>query len=131
MIISTSKYGLSIELHGREQFWSLRAKINIPINSIQKIKFYENFQDWRKWQIRMPGTNAPKLLLAGSYWTEEGWDFIYAKRPVGIYKPKLSDVLLIETNLNRYNRVIISINKDKADDVSDWWRKEKVKLRAK
>lgn len=123
MKIITNSEGLGLELHGREQLWTLRAKISVPLKTIQSINFRDDFQDWRKWQVRMPGTNAPKLLMAGSYWTEEGWDFLYAKRPAGFYKPKLNDVLVIETDQARYKRIILSIDKSEASRISKWWRK--------
>lgn len=123
MKITTSKDELDLELHGQEQLWSLRAKIRVPIETIIDISFNEVFQDWCKWQIRMPGTGAPHLLMAGSYWTEEGWDFLYAKRPAGFYKPKLTDVLVIVTSQNRYRRIILSITREESDKIISWWRK--------
>lgn len=125
MKIVTSKEGIGLELHGKEQLWSLRARIRVPTETIQMVRFESLFQDWRKWQIRMPGTNAPKLLMAGSYWTEEGWDFLYAKRPAGFYKPRLNDVLVIETDQNKYRRLILSVARDEADMVARWWSKTK------
>lgn len=124
MKILTSDEGIKVVLHGREQLLSLRAKVVAPIKSITNISFKEMFDDWKKWQIRMPGTNAPKLLLAGSYWTEDGWDFIYAKRPIGFIKPKLNNVLVIETDQDRYNRIILSYPEDDASQIISWWKKQ-------
>ncbi len=123
MLITMSKTGICLELHGSEQLWALRAKISIPKETISDIRFETTFQDWRKWEVRMPGTAAPKILLAGSYWTEEGWDFLYVKRPVGFYKPAVENVLVIETDQNRYRRVVVSYDKKAAAKVVAWWKK--------
>lgn len=131
MKITTNDEGLVIELHGKEQLWSLRAKIVVSASTISSIRHDEVFQDWRKWEVRMPGTNAPKLLLAGSYWTEEGWDFIYAKKPVGIYKQKLSDVLVVETDQNKYKRLIISLDRTDSEAIIKWWQKINRKISKK
>lgn len=134
MIVSTSKDGVCVELHGKEQLWSMRAKISVPRDTITDIRFEPRFNNWRKWEVRMPGTHAPKLLLAGSYWTEEGWDFMYIKHPVGFLKPRVSDVLVIETNQDRYKRVILSMTPDKAAEIVKWWGKKpasKAKPKAK
>jgi hypothetical protein len=122
MTITTSPQALTIELHGREQFWALRAKVLVDHSSITNMRFEPMFQDWRKWQVRMPGTHAPKLLLAGSYWTEEGWDFLYIKRPIGFLKPKVENVLVIETSQDKYRRLIISVDKKLATGIVKWWK---------
>lgn len=127
MIISTNADGICIELHGSEQFWALRAKISVLKETIKDIRFEPSFQDWRKWEVRMPGTHAPTKLLAGSYWTEVGWDFLYVKRPIGFIKPKAEDVLVIETDQERYRRVILSSDKDEASGIIKWWKNLKSK----
>ncbi|MBA2278850.1 hypothetical protein H0V99_00190 [Candidatus Saccharibacteria bacterium] len=124
MIITTNKTGICLELHGREQLWSLRAKINVPKDTIQDVRFEPKFQDWRKWEVRMPGSGAPRILLAGSYWTEEGWDFLYVKKPGGYYKPPVEDVLVIETSENRYRRIIVTIEAKEANQIIKWWHKK-------
>lgn len=127
MIIRINKDSLRVELHGKEQVWALRAKVDLPRENIVSIRFEPVFQDWRKWEVRIPGTAVPRLLYAGSYWTEEGWDFLYLKRPRGILKPVAYDVLVIETNQNRYRRVIVSIDAVTARSVLDWWRDRSVR----
>ncbi|MDQ3123738.1 MAG: hypothetical protein M3Q14_03600 [bacterium] len=126
MTISTDKNGICVELHGREQFWSLRAKVTIPTNTITDVRFEPKFQDWRKWQVRMPGTHAPKLLLAGSYWTEEGWDFLYVKRPIGFMHPRVEDVLVVETDQNRYKRIVVSLDEAESTGIIKWWNQNKL-----
>lgn len=127
MTLNTDKNGLSIELHGKEQLWAMRAKIAVPLETITNIMFEPKFRNWRKWQVRMPGTHAPRLLLAGSYWTEEGWDFLYIKRPVRFINPLVFDVLVIETDQNRYARIILSSDEAEAKNIIDWWKKYKKK----
>src|SRR5690554_2149773 len=100
MKVFTDKKDICIEMHGREQLWAVRAKVRVPVDTIKDIRFEEKFQDWRKWQVRMPGTHAPRLLLAGSYWTELGWDFLYIKRPSRFINPMVFNVLVIETDQN-------------------------------
>ena len=125
MILATNESGLRVELHGREQLAALRAKIDVPLACIKDVRFEPTFQSWRKWEVRMPGTAAPKLLLAGSYWTEEGWDFLYVKRPHGLIKPVVDNVLVIETDQNRYTRVIVSCDPAEAKRIIKWWDKAK------
>jgi hypothetical protein len=114
--------GLCIELHGREQAWALRAKVSVMTPTITDVHFEPSFQDWRKWEIRMPGASIPGHLVAGSYWTEEGWDFLYITDPRGFIKPKCDNVLVIDTNQDRYKRVILSCDPDEGERIAEWWR---------
>lgn len=124
MIINTNDDGLRIELHGREQVWALRAKVDIPRSTIKDMRYEPVFQDWRKWEVRIPGTAVPRLLFSGSYWTEDGWDFLYIKRPRGIVRPVAYDVLVIETDQNRYKRVIVSQDSKVAKKIIRWWNQK-------
>jgi hypothetical protein len=120
MIFTTTKKELTIALHGREQVWALRAKLIVAKKDITKIEYKEVFKDWRKWEVRLPGTGAPGILVAGSFWTEEGWDFLYLKRPHGFRRPFVHNVLVIETTQDRYRRIILSVPKDAVKDVLKW-----------
>lgn len=125
LILTTNKDSLRVELHGREQFWALRAKVDIPKSSIKDIRYEPTFKDWRKWEVRIPGTAVPRLLFAGSYWTEEGWDFLYIKKPRGLIKPTVNSVLVVETDQNRYKRVIVTCDPAEAKRIIKWWDKNK------
>ncbi|MDQ3065089.1 MAG: hypothetical protein M3Q36_02360 [bacterium] len=127
MTVTMNEDSVCVELHGREQFWALRAKVSVPLDTITDLRFEPIFQDWRKWQVRMPGTHAPTRLLAGSYWTEEGWDFLYVKRPVGFRIPRAENVLVIDTNQDRYKRIIISLDESESSGIIKWWNQAKTK----
>jgi hypothetical protein len=124
MIISKDVDGLRLILHGREQLWALRAKIQINRDDITNIRYEKTFDDWRKWEVRMPGASIPGHLVAGSYWTEEGWDFVYVINPRGFVKPKADNVLVIETDQARYRRIILSYDKSSAEEIISWWQKK-------
>jgi hypothetical protein len=123
MTITTNDESICVELHGKEQFWALRAKISIPKETITDIQFAPEFSDWNKWEVRMPGTHSPGRLIAGSYWTEEGWDFLYIKKPIGFSKPKVENVIVIQTSQDRYKRVIITSDKKAVSGIIKWWKK--------
>jgi hypothetical protein len=112
---------LSIVLEGSEQVLTLRAKITVERQDIIRATWHDTFSDWRETTIRMPGTYVPKWLMAGSYWTPDGWDFVYAKKPSGkMMVPLLQDVLLIETTKDKYRRIIIQLDKSHAQEIIKW-----------
>lgn len=125
MRINIDENNIRVELHGREQIWAFRAKIVIPRKNITALRFEKSFKEWRKIEVRMPGTSVPGHLLAGSYWTDKGWDFLYVKNPSGFLRPTISNVLVIETDQNRFSRIIVSYSKKDADKLLDWWNKSR------
>lgn len=116
----TDKKTLTIELHGREQVWALRAKLTVAKKDIVLAEFRDVFKDWRKWEVRLPGTGMPGKLVAGSFWTEEGWDFLYLKNPHGWLNPFVHDVLYIETKQQKFRRIIMTCPKEDAEAVIAW-----------
>lgn len=122
MYTMTTADSITFVMEGSEQVLSLRAKISVNRKDITKVSWHDRFSDWPKMQVRMPGTYLPRWIMAGSYYSDEGWDFVLAKKPKGMMQPVLFDVLVVETKLDRYKRIIIRTDKAKADEVISWWK---------
>ena len=122
MYTTTTKNSLTFVLEGTEQVLSFRAKVKIAREDIASIAWHEKCSEWPSLQVRMPGSYLPSWIMAGSYWSDDGWDFVLAKKPKGMMQPVLFDVLVVETTQNRYRRVIIRMEQDKAREVIDWWK---------
>ena len=120
MYHSTTNQTLAIVMEGSEQLLSLRAKISIDKEDIESIEWHDAFADWPRLVIRMPGSYIPKWIMAGSYWSDDGWDFVYAKNPSGLLRPALSDVVVITTNKDRYRRIIVQMDKSAYTDIHKW-----------
>ncbi len=117
---------LALILEGTEQVLALRAKITVERSDIEDIQWHDVFSDWSSMMVRMPGSYLPHWVMAGSYWTEEGWDFVFAKRPRGILKPILHNVVLITTKKSRYKRIIVEITKENAREIIAWWKEKQI-----
>lgn len=123
MYTQTTDQSLTFVLEGTEQALALRAKIRIEVEDITSVEWKEKFYDWPKMLVRMPGSYLPSWIMAGSYWTDDGWDFVFAKKPKGLIKPMLFDVLVITTSKNRYKRVIIRMKKKQAKEIESWFKR--------
>lgn len=115
---------LTFVLEGAEQVLAFRAKIRIKRADILNITWYDKFNDWPSLQVRMPGSYLPSWIMAGSYWNDEGWDFVLAKKPKGLLQPLLFDVLVVETNQNKYKRIILKMTKKKAEEIIHWFEEK-------
>lgn len=124
MYTVTTKDNISFILEGTEPILAFRAKISVDKKDIISVKWYEKFNDWPDMQIRMPGSYLPSWIMAGSYWNDEGWDFVLAKKPKGLTQRMLFDVLVIETTKDKYRRVILRMSKDKAKPILQWWKEK-------
>lgn len=125
MYVNTTDTTLTVVLEGKEQLFAFKAKVVVPKGTIQSISYHKTFSEWRGMEIRIPGSYMPSWLMAGSYWTDQGWDFIYAKKPKGVIKPELTNVLVINTDLNRYNRIIIGLPQNRSKELIDWFNESK------
>ena len=123
MILKTDSESLTIELHGREQLLAVKAKVVVTKSSIVTCEWRETFSKWRKWEVRLPGAGIPKRIVAGSFWTEEGWDFLYLLNPHSFINPFVHNVLFIETTDNKFKRVVLSCDKGEAEKVVKWAKK--------
>jgi hypothetical protein len=115
---------LTFVLEGGEQVAALKAKVSIEKSTIETVSFHDVFSDWHSMMVRMPGSYMPRLIMAGSYWTDEGWDFVYAHKPRGLRVPMLRNVLVISTSQDKYKRIIIETSKEKADEIIRWWNEK-------
>jgi hypothetical protein len=121
MYTTTTNNTLTFVLEGTEQVLAFRAKVAIDREDIVSVKWFDRFNEWPSLQVRMPGSYLPAWIMAGSYYSDDGWDFVLAKKPKGMLKPVLFDVLVVETTKIRYRRVIIRMKKEEAKEVIDWW----------
>ncbi len=111
-------------MEGSEQVIALRAKVSIRKSDIVQVTWHEAFQAWPVWQMRMPGSYLPKWVMAGSYYGDDGWDFILARKPRGLAKPIIHDVLVVTTKQEKYRRVIIQSTKDAYNEINDWYKRK-------
>jgi len=117
---------MAFVMEGTEQVLAFRAKVKVARSDILNITWHDRFNDWPSMQIRMPGSYLPSWIMAGSYWNDEGWDFVLAKKPKGLMLPLLFNVLVIETSQQKYRRIIIETSEQKAQEIIDWWKEDRL-----
>ena len=113
---------ISFILEGTEPVLALRAKVTVEKKDIEDIQWHEAFSEWSGIFVRMPGSYLPRWVMAGSYWTEDGWDFVFAKKPRGMLRPILHKVIVVTTKKPRYKRLIIETTKENAKEIVAWWK---------
>lgn len=116
---------VSFILEGTEQVAALRAKVRVEKSDITDITWHSVFSDWNSMMVRMPGSYLPRWIMAGSYWSDEGWDFVYARKPRGMMKPILHKIMVITTNKDKYRRIILETSKENMQEIKSWWKENR------
>lgn len=106
---------------GMEQVWAFKSEVKVLREHIKQVEYEPSFKEWRTWGLRLPGTALPGKLIAGSYWTNAGWDFLYVLNPKGWLHPTVEQVMVIETDQNYYRRIIFTCPQADADRMLAWW----------
>lgn len=120
MQISKQDEWLTVNFQKSEAFYAVRSRLTIKKKDIESISWEAEFQDWPSWHLRLPGTYLPGFLMAGSYYSPVGWDFIYASNPKGWTRTRLNRVMVIRTKKNRFKRVILSCSQETAKELIQW-----------
>ena len=115
---------VSFILEGTEQVAALRAKVRVEKSDIKDVAWYSVFSDWNSMMVRMPGSYLPRWIMAGSYWSDEGWDFVYARKPRGMMKPILHKIMVITTSKDKYRRIILETSKENMQEILHWWKEK-------
>lgn len=122
MYYTLTTEAVSFILEGAEQVAALRAKVTIDRADITDATWRDAYSDWSSMLVRMPGSYLPRFIMAGSYWSDDGWYFVYAKKPRGMTRPILHNVLVITTKKDRYKTVVIETSKENAEEIIRWWK---------
>jgi hypothetical protein len=95
-------------VQGWDRLWALKSQLEIPVAHIRAVRADpEPARGW--WHgLRMPGTQIPGLLTAGSFYQHGGFVFYDVHDPDG--------TVVIELDHEHYQRLVIEVA-DPADVV--------------
>ena len=95
------------EVEGWDKLWALKSSLEIPLAHIRAVRADpEPARGW--WHgVRMPGTQVPGLITAGSFYQSEGFVFYDVQDPEG--------TVVIDLDHEHYHRLVIEV--ENPDDV--------------
>ena len=88
-------------VHGWDKLWALRSQLEIPLDHILSVRADpEPARGW--WHgLRLPGTQIPGLLTAGTFYQDGEWVFYDVHDPEG--------TIVLELDHEHYKRLVIEV----------------------
>jgi hypothetical protein len=100
---------IRFEVQGWDKLWALTSQLEFPLAHVASVRQdSEPALGW--WHgIRLPGTNIPGLLTAGTFYQQEGAVFYDVRDP--------ERTIVFELEHEHYRRLVVEV-KDPADAVA-------------
>ena len=99
--LSISGGNLVLHVRGADKLWAFKSSLEIPLAHIAEIRADPAIAHGCWHGLRMPGTNIPGVLTAGTLYQEGKrvfWD---------VYNPE--NTVVIELKDERYNELIVEV----------------------
>ena len=92
---------MRFEVEGWDKLWALKSQLEIPVAHIQAVRADpEPARGW--WHgLRLPGTQIPGLLTAGSFYQSDGFVFY------DVHDPERT--VVIDLDHEHYQRLVIEV----------------------
>lgn len=101
MDLSLAEGKLTLHVRGADKLWALKSSLEIPLVHISGVRADPEIA--RGWfhGMRMPGTNVPDVITAGTFYQDDKkifWD---------VHHP--DKTILIELHDERYDQLIVEV----------------------
>ena len=99
--LSISGGNLRLDVRGADKLWALKSSLEIPLQHVAGIRADPEIARgwWHRW--RLPGTNIPGVITAGTFYQDGKrvfWD---------VHNP--DNTVVIELRDERYNQLIVEV----------------------
>jgi len=99
--LSISEDKLLLHVRGADRLWALKSSLEIPLQHVAAVRADSSVAHGRYHGIRMPGTQIPGVITAGTFYQHGKrvfWD---------VHNP--DNAVVIELRDERYNELIVEV----------------------
>jgi hypothetical protein len=93
---------IRFEVQGWDKFWALKSQLEIPISHVTDVRYDPDAaRGW--WHgLRLPGTNIPGVVTAGTFLQGDGFVFYDVHDP--------DRTIVLDLNHETYKKLIIEVD---------------------
>ena len=89
------------DVEGWDRFWALKTELDIPLSHIKSVRADpEAARGWWK-GFRLPGTNIPGVLTAGTFYQGDGFVFYDVRN--------YDNTIVLELDHETYRRMVVEV----------------------
>jgi hypothetical protein len=99
--LSISGDRLVLDVRGADKLWALKSSLEIPLAHVTQIRADPAIAHGWWHGLRMPGTNLPGVITAGTFYQDGKRIFWDVHRP--------ENTIVIELKDERYNELIVEV----------------------
>ena len=115
--LSIEDENLLVKLSGWDKIWALKSEVRVPLNEIESVRRATKLGLWPQ-GLRVPGTQVPGVIAAGSYWWRGEWEFWSVRHP--------KSAIVINTTRQKYRRIVIEVANP--DEILRWLAQSKISV---
>lgn len=94
------------EVEGLDKFWAFKSHLDIPLQHIRAARIDPAAAKGLWHGVRLPGTQVPGVVLAGSFFQSGGWVFYDVHHP--------EHTVIVELEHEHYNYLAIEVSDPQA-----------------
>ncbi len=95
------------DVQGVDKLWAFKSHLDIPLEHILAVRIDpDEAKGW--WHgLRLPGTNLPGVILAGTFYQAEGWVFF------DVHDPERT--IVVDLDHEHYKHLVIEVADPRAE----------------
>ena len=90
------------EVQGMDKLWAFKSQLEIPLEHLFSVRADPNAATGWFHGLRMPGTEIPGIITAGSFYSRDGAVFFDVHDP--------ANAIVIELNHEHYKRLVVEVD---------------------
>ena len=104
--LSIAEGKLTLHVRGADKLWALKSSLEIPLVHIASVRADPEAAHGWYHGIRMPGTNVPGVITAGTFYQDGKRVFWDVHRP--------EKTIVIDLHDERYNELVVEVDDPEA-----------------
>jgi hypothetical protein len=94
------------EVEGMDKLWAFKSQLEIPLEHIVSVRGDPHAAEGWFHGLRIPGTEIPGIITAGSFYSRDGAVFFDVHRP--------DKAIVVELNHEHYKRLVVEVDDPEA-----------------